>query len=475
MKTQSFKIIIAISLISIMIGFNVVPIATANQKNFNAANTPYTPAITQDPVHDLLIITPAGFAAILEALVDHKNDIGVNTILVTLDTIYSESPGRDEAEQIKYYIKYAVEEWGIQYVLLVGGMRHQGPGWHTPIRYVAMDDGWEEHYLTDLYFADIYDNEGNFSSWDYDNDGIFGEWPYQEIAEDKNIDLIPDIAVGRIPARNAIEVLIMVQKIIQYERNAYGQPWFNEIVLIAGDTYPEFLNPNWTGYEGEEYADEALSYLNGFNPTKLYTSNGQLTGPDVVIETISEGCGLLYFVGHGNPMTWGNHPPNNKTFVTGLSVEHMPQLKNQDRTPICVVSGCHNSQFDVSIFRIFDSLARYRGEFTPESWSWWLTRKLGGGSVATLGCSALGYTKEDKDSFDGGLNWIEVEFFRQYGQENLSIIGDAWRSAVTNYVTTYAPINWDETTDGDSFIDVKVPQSFVLFGDPSLCIGGIPS
>ena len=103
-----------------------------------------------------------------------------------------------------------------------------------------------------------------------------------------------------------------------------------------------------------------------------------------------------------------------------------------------------------------------------------MTRKVGGGSVATLGCSALGYTKEDKDSFEGGLNWVEVEFFRQYGQENQSIIGDAWREAVSNYIATYAPIDWGETTDGDSFIDVKVPQSFVLFGDPSLCIGGIP-
>jgi len=316
------------------------------------------------------------------------------------------------------------------------------------------------------------DYEGNFSTWDSDNDGIYAEWPHEEQPEDINIDLIPDVAVGRLPVRNKLEVIIMVQKIIQYERNAYGQPWFNDIVLIAGDTYPEIFNANWTGYEGEEYADEALSYLTGFNPTKLYTSNGNLTGPQVVIDTISQGCGLLYFVGHGNPMTWGNHPPNNKTFVTGLSVDHIPKLKNGEKQPICVVSGCHNSQFDVSVFRILNSLARYRGEYTPECWSWWLTRKIGGGSVATLGCSALGYTKEDKDSFDGGLNWVEVEFFRQYGQENQNIIGDAWQAAVANYVTNY-PVYWNQTTAGDSFIDAKVPQSFVLFGDPSLAIGGI--
>ncbi len=471
MRNQSTKLIITISILTLLMGLNIAPITTAEQTISQIeANQPKLPL--NDPVYDLLIIAPNAFAGMLEALVDHKNDIGTETLLVTLELIYAESPGRDKAEQVKYYIKYAIEEWAIQYVLLVGGMRHQGPGWHAPIRYVDMDDGWEHHYLSDLYFADIYDSEGNFSSWDSDNDGIYAEWPHQELPEDINIDLIPDVAVGRLPVRNKLEVIIMVQKIIQYERNTYRQSWFNDIVLIAGDTYPEIYNANWTGYEGEEYADEALSYLTGFNPTKLYTSNGNLTGPQVVIDTISQGCGLLYFVGHGNPMTWGNHPPNNKTFVTGLSVDHIPKLKNGEKQPICVVSGCHNSQFDVSIFRILDSLARYRGEYTPECWSWWLTRKIGGGSVATLGCSALGYTKEDKDSFEGGLNWVEVEFFRQYGQENKNIIGDAWQAAVTNYVTDY-PVYWNQTTAGDSFIDAKVPQSFVLFGDPSLAIGGI--
>ncbi len=434
------------------------------------------PLNNSEPTYDLLIITPTDFSAILDTLVDHKTSIGISTNKVTLDDVYQYTAGQghDEAEQVKLYIKYAIEEWGISYVLLIGGMRHQSMKWHLPVRYVAMDDGWEPHYLTDLYFADIYDAEGNFSSWDTDNDGVFGEWAGEE-AEDKNIDLIPDIAVGRLPVRNAIEVLIMVQKIIQYEQETYGKPWFKDIVLIAGDTYPEYQNPNWTGYEGEEYAEQALSYLSGFNPTRLYTSNGLLTGPQVVIDTVSKGSGLLYFVGHGNPMTWGNHPPNNKTFITGLSIENMPKLENMEKLPVCVVSGCHNSQFDVSIFRILDSLSRYRGEYAPECWSWWLTRKIGGGSIATLGCSALGYTKEDKATFDGGLNWVEVEFFRQYGQENQSTLGDAWKQAVTNYITTYSPIDWNSPITNDSFIDVKVPQSFVLFGDPTLKIGGIPT
>ena len=193
MRNQSTKLIITISILTLLMGLNIAPITTAEQTISQIeANQPRLPL--DDPVYDLLIIAPNAFAGMLEALVDHKNDIGTETLLVTLELIYAESPGRDKAEQVKYYIKYAIEEWGIQYVLLVGGMRHQGPGWHAPIRYVDMDDGWEHHYLSDLYFADIYDSEGNFSSWDSDNDGLYAEWPHQELPEDINIDLIPDIA-----------------------------------------------------------------------------------------------------------------------------------------------------------------------------------------------------------------------------------------------------------------------------------------
>ena len=97
-----------------------------------------------------------------------------------------------------------------------------------------------------------------------------------------------------------------------------------------------------------------------------------------------------------------------------------------------------------------------------------MTRKINGGSIATIGCSALGYTKEDKDSFEGGLNWLEVTFFYHYGQNNTHLLGKAWADAITSYLDMY-PIEW---VAKDSFIDAKVVQSWVLFGDPSLKIGG---
>ncbi len=442
----------------------------------------YVPAINADmskadeeATYDLLIITPKEFVKELRPLVYHKNSVGVKTRLVTLDKVYEEMfwHGRDNAEKVKYFIKSALDEWGIKYVMLVGGMKGQTGKWYLPVRYVDMDNDWEPHYLSDLYFADIYDSEGNFSSWDSDGDGKYGEWYNKEDPEDKYIDMKPDICIGRLPCRNTFEVKIMVNKIIHYEETTFNKSWFKDMTVIAGDTYPEFINPNWTGYEGEYYADQALGYMNGFNENKLYTSDGSLTGPRDIIRAVSKGCGFLYFVGHGSPMVWTNHLPNSEERLDPFKLTHIMQLRNKDKLPIAVVSGCHNLQFDVNLMNFIKEgykRALFYGEGAFESFGWLITRKIGGGSIATLGCTALGHTKEDKLAFEGGVNELEVEFFRQYGVENKEILGDAWNSAIKWYVDTY-PVNWDNTSE-DAWIDIQVPQSWSLFGDPSLKIGG---
>jgi len=481
MKKDSYKKIMVFGILLLFFVLTIIPAMGAVNSKIDKTSKDFFNILTSscDPTYNLLILSPLQFEEYLEPLVIHKENIGISTILVTLDEVYDNvgEEGIDEPEKIKYFIKSAMEEWGIEYVLLFGGKKGQLPLWHFPVRYVSMDNDWEAHFISDLYYSDIYDESGeNFSSWDSDGDGLFGEWYYGEEPEDKNIDLSPDIAVGRLPCRNKMEVKIVVEKIMYYESSSYGTSWFNDMIVVAGDTYPEFQNPKWKGYEGEYYADMALENMTGFNPIKLYTSDGTLTGQSDVINAVNQGCGFLYFVGHGNPMTWGNHPPNNKTFVDGLTVQNMFKLGNKNMYPICVVSGCHNNQFDVSILKILDKTAVYHGEATFECWGWRMTRKIGGGAIATIGCTALGHTKEDKDiSFKGGINELEVQFFKQYGQNNIEMLGDTWNAAISWYIDAY-PVYWEESEVDyllkESWVDAQVVQSWSLFGDPSLKIGG---
>ncbi len=437
-------------------------------------------------LYDLLIITPQQYLNELRPLVTHKNSLGVRTRMVSLSDVYhQEFWGRDNPEKIKLFIKQAVEAWGISYVMLVGDFTQM------PIRYVYNADnntGWPEPmFISELYYADLYDSTGNFSSWDTNGNGRYGEW-FGNTSEDPNIDLYPDVYVGRLACRNAGEARTMVHKIITYENTAYNASWYYRMVVCAGDTYPEALNPNWTGYEGEENTQDALDNMTGFTPVKLWTSDGSFTGPKDVIRAINKGCGFLYFEGHANAYHWSTHPPNDpKNWTDGLSTTNMHDLHNGRMLPICVVGGCHNNEFDVTPRNIIKGLLtqglRYfhrhpAGDFwhftwIKECWGWTLTRLAIGGSIATIGCTGLGMSKEDKESFSGAGDYLEPTFFYEVGTNHSDILGKAWGNAIRDYLNRY-PIDWNTRAAWDSAIDAKTVQQWALFGDPSLKIGGYP-
>ena len=167
--------------------------------------------------YELVIIAPQAFSSTLQPLITEKLGHGINTTLITLESIYTKYQGYDKPEQIKYAIKDALETWDVHYVLLVGGMKGYliGKGakddvnsgvknWYFPVRYNSLDEGGTEHdpgFITDLYFADIYNANGSFSSWDSNGDHIYGKWLSGHIGKDI-VDLYPDVAVGRLAARN---------------------------------------------------------------------------------------------------------------------------------------------------------------------------------------------------------------------------------------------------------------------------------
>jgi hypothetical protein len=468
------KIIILFILGIFLLGSITSVISADYQKNITENTYSFNSQKTKSSLfklnYDLLIISSENYSKNLQPLIEHKENIGIKTRLSFLNEIYDNMfwNGRDKPEKIKYFIKKAVEEWGIKYVLLVGDFRT------LPVRYCYNSDiiGFNEpFFISELYYADIYDKFGNFSSWDKNNNGIFGEW-IGSTAEDYDIDLYPDVFIGRLACRNNYEVKVMVDKIIYYESNTYNQNWFSKIVVVAGDTYPESLNPDWKGNEGEENTIKILENMSDFEHIKLWTSDGSLSGTSDVIKAINNGCGFLYFDGHANPYRWSTHPPNDaETWINGLSVLTMSFLNNKNMMPVCVVGGCHNLQFDVHIGKLLDD-PWYYYTWIPECWGWKMTRKVGGGSIATLGCTGLGMTKEDKDSFSGAGDYLEPSFFYEYGVNGTKILGEVWGNTITRYLNKY-PIDWNTPSAWDYAIDAKTVQQWALLGDPSLSIGGV--
>jgi len=433
--------------------------------------TPPSKPLLTNELYDLLIIAPSEFSDGLQPLVEHKNSHNVDTILVTLDEIYNGNyfsvQGRDDAEKIKYFIKDVVEQWGVKYVMLVGG-RHGGVAtekWWCPVRYSNLDDGSDERqFLTDLYFSDIYKyDNGNatFEDWDSNGNGVFAEW---KMMSKDMLDMYPDVYVGRLACRNSYEVQKMVEKIITYETTTKNQQWFKRFVGIAGDTYPDDSDPY---YEGEIATEAAFNYLDGFEADYVWTSNGKLSGEDDIINAISQGAGFLHFSGHGNPMSWATHPPKDDSVWIGIDVTKFPKFSNDGMYPVCIVGGCHNSQFNVSVLNLLKlknlKTIYYHSTWSPESWGWWMTRKFGGGSIATIANTGYGYGEPGEDCLEVRGRYMELQFFRSYA-EGKDMLGETHASGLSYYMNKFPPM--------DDRIDCKIVQQWELLGDPSLKIGG---
>ncbi len=451
-----------------------------NKMEIKVTYEPSEKPLLQNDVYDLLIVAPSEFSDALQPLVNHKETYGVATKLVTLSEIYGGTyftvNGRDDAEKVKYFIKDAVEQWGIKYVLLVGG-RHGGVKefkWWCPVRYSYLDvnDG-DKFFLSDLYFSDIYKyDDGNivFEDWDSNGNGIFGEWRF---GGKDVLDWYPDVYVGRLACRNKFEVDIMVEKIITYETTAYGESWSKKYVGIGGDS---FAGDQY--YDGELAVLAAADYLKdvGFEISTLFTSDNTLTEGKDIIDAVSEGCGFLDFEGHGNPMSWATHPPLDESVWIGIDEAQFMLFKNKDMYPICLIGGCSNSKFDISLLNLLDfenlSAIINHASFGPECFSWWLTRKIDGGAIATIGCTSYGPARTGDANGNGIPDCIEyygyridIEFFRLYTEEEKDILGETHGAAISYYLTEF-PMT--DKKDG------KTIEEWCLLGDPSLKIGGYP-
>jgi len=450
--------------------------------------------------YDLVIITPSKlYDNSLQALADHKNSYGMKTTIKTLEDIYSQYSGADQAEKIKYFIKDAIETWGIKYVLLIGGLDSYIYGiprdnpniglkdWNLPVRYTNNRPSGglnDPGVICDLYYADIYDSEGGFSSWNSNGDDYYAGWGFKWPKDE--LDMYPDVHVGRLACRNVWEVKIVTNKIINYEKNAYGSSWYDKIILVGGDSFDD----SGTDYpEGEVVAERIYNdYMSSFTPIKLYathkTSDPQHTPtPDNIIREYSDGAGHIFFDGHANPAVWNTHWPGEfDSWVGGFLITDFPKLKNGEMVPVCAVEGCHNSQFNESIIPSFldkhnDNHMWSHGSPIPECWSWWMARKIGGGSIATIGNTGLGMGAVGETGDLDGDGILEPDILEALGgfwftsfyetfSEGKEHLGQLWTGAMEKYQKTF-PGMADQT-------DLQICQQLALLGDPSLKLGGYP-
>lgn len=227
---------------------------------------PQTTPFSFDDEYDLVIIAPNKFSRTLDNFITHKNSFGVRTFLKTTEEIYSEYSGVDPPEEIKYFIKDAIEKNNVKYVLLIGGLKstlyatprdntnYGAKGWYVPVRYHNFYDNpqhplsYEKLHdpgvITDLYYADVYKEGGVFNDWDPNGDGYIAAWGRESegIENDTGLDMDPDVSVSRLACRSVSEVKNVANKIIKYEETKAADSWFKRVITISGDGFMDQLD-----------------------------------------------------------------------------------------------------------------------------------------------------------------------------------------------------------------------------------------
>ena len=290
------------------------------------------------PAHDLLIVAPQKFDSVLQPLIAHKRGRGVRTEMLTLETATTLFPGFFAAEKVKIAIAVQALLSGTRYVMLVGDSDE------FPVRYVAHAVDYDTDPTeivfgnSDLYYADYLDTDANmqpiysYEAWNAQNAGwhwlYFGQLHKKGEVNFDAVDMIPEIAVGRLPASTAAEVSTYVQKVIRYEN---GQAPGNSALIVAA---PAASNPTtYSQNLAQSFQSGGFAVQRLYDPT--YASFGFPAPTNTnMIAALDAGKKFVSVVSHGNSSGWSFFNSND-----------VSRLNNANRLPVLFATSCDVARF----------------------------------------------------------------------------------------------------------------------------------
>lgn len=206
---------------------------------------------------------------------------------------------------IKEYIKFAHENRGTQYVVLVGGDVYD---------YRRFENEDATSFIPSLYAA-----TGNNITYA----------PVDAKYVDLDDDNVPDLPIGRLPVRTVSELEILMQKRQDYINRDYAGS-----ALLVADHFDEAQQ-----YDFASDANEINSeYLGDFDVETAYADDlGASTVRANVRESIKEGVTLTAFFGHSSTNQWGFNG-----LFTGPDAA---RLENSGKPTVVMQWGCWNAYY----------------------------------------------------------------------------------------------------------------------------------
>jgi len=342
-----------------------------------------------------LVIGPQSLLEASWPLLELRASQGLSSFAVSMEQIYSEfGHGETRPEALRGFLEHAYHHW------------------QTPPRYVLLL------------------GDATFDFKDYIGWGVVNQVPpfplktsYIWTASDPAFaavngdDILPDVALGRLPAANLQEARAMVDKILAYESQGLGLD--GRAVLVAD-------RPDPAAGDFVAHAEElASTLLAGHDLEKIYLSQlGAAATQQAIRDAFDQGASLMSYIGHGGMQIW------NQNILRG---EHVSSFSSQSQQPLLLTMNCLNGYFQ---FPLFDSLSET------------LLKAEGKGVIAAFSPSGL--------SLDGPAHLYHRLLLAELLHGNHQTLGDAILAAQTKYV------------DAGGYLELL--RIYHLLGDPALTL-----
>jgi hypothetical protein len=258
-----------------------------------------------------VIIAPAALQSSATALASYRNAQGLETLVIPLEAVYNEfNYGLCEPEALCAFLAQAHSNWQLPpaYVVLAGN------GTYDYRNLLGMNDNLVPPLM-------IMSSEGLTAS-----DSEFG---------DLGGTNAPQIAVGRLPATNSVQLDAMISKIEAYE--ALPPPATNQALLLA-----DFADPL-----AGDFPDEILAVQGIVTPTFQATTvlpSTELQMYNQVLASLNAGEDLMCYLGHGAATQFGSGTPGTST-PSYLSISDLGVLTNGARLPFIAGITCLAGSF----------------------------------------------------------------------------------------------------------------------------------
>lgn len=384
--------------------------------------------------HLYVIITSDALAPSFEPLADWKNKKGLSAEIVTTAWIYANYSGVDDQARIREFIKDAYQNWGTLWVLL-GGDTNVVPERLAYAMDCEMGLPSDNEIPCDLYYADLD------SDWNENGNSVYGEL-------DDNVDMYPDVFVGRASVEDAAEASTFVDKILTYEvsgSNGHALDMLFLAEILWSDPYTD-------SSIGKDSIDD-LYVPNRFDPiTKLYASAGN-ESPSSVIAALNAGQNIVNHDGHAWYTLMG--------VGTGyLTLSDMDALTNGPEYSLLFSIGCWPAAFD------YDCIAEH------------FVSNPNGGGVAFVGNSRYGWGSPGNPKY-GYSDRFDQQFFKSLFDDGIYHIGNTLAAAKAAYVVFSGQENvyrWCEYQinllgDPEMPIWTDTPQALVVTHADELHVG----